>query len=127
MKAPVWTDRTVEEIIGELLRIGVLFAGAIVLAGGILYVIQYGRTLARYAAFDGNRAELHSILPVIKGALGFDSRALIQLGVLLLIATPIARVAFSIVAFGMERDWTYVWITLAVFGILMLSLFGPIP
>jgi uncharacterized membrane protein len=127
MKAPMWTDQTVEEAVGELLRIGVLLAGAIVLAGGILYVIQYGGTLGNYASFDAHRAEWRGVVPVVKRAFGFDSRALIQLGLLLLIATPIARVAFSIIAFGLERDWTFVWITLVVFGILMLSLFGPIP
>jgi len=127
MKMAVWTDRKVEEIIGDLLRFGILLAGAVVLIGGILYVMRYGRVPVHYGAFDANRGELRSLFPVIKGALHFDSRAVIQLGVLLLIATPVARVLFSIVAFGMERDWTYVWITVIVLAILMVSLFGYIP
>jgi uncharacterized membrane protein len=47
-----------------------------------------------------------------------------QLGLLLLIATPIARVAFSAVAFAIEGDKMYVLFTLIVFGVLLYSLFG---
>ena len=48
-------------------------------------------------------------------------RALIQLGLLLLIATPVARVAFSVFAFERQRDWTYVGITLFVLAVLRLQ------
>lgn len=51
-------------------------------------------------------------------------RALIQLGLLLLIATPVSRVAFSVFAFERQRDWTYVGITLAVLAVLVYSLAG---
>ena len=121
----VWTDQRVETIIGNLLRTGVLLSGAIVLFGGILYLIQYGHVSAHYSGFNANRAEMHAVGPVIRQALHLDSRAIIQVGLLLLIATPVVRVAFSIAAFAMERDWLYVWITLVVFAILMFSLFGP--
>jgi uncharacterized membrane protein len=47
-----------------------------------------------------------------------------QLGLLLLIATPIARVMFSAVAFAMERDRMYVGFTLIVLAVLLYSLFG---
>jgi uncharacterized membrane protein len=45
-----------------------------------------------------------------------------QLGLLLLIATPIARVAFSIFAFALERDWLYVGLTTVVFAVLLFSI-----
>ena len=121
----VWTDQRVETIIGNLLRTGVLLSGAIVLFGGILYLIQYGHVSAHYSGFNANRAELHAVGPVIRQAFHLDSRAIIQLGLLLLIATPVVRVAFSIAAFALERDWLYVWVALIVFAILMFSLFGP--
>jgi uncharacterized membrane protein len=50
------------------------------------------------------------------------SRGLIQLGLLLLIATPVARVAFSVLAFAEQRDWLYVSITLVVLAVLVYSL-----
>ena len=121
----VWTDQRVETIIGNLLRTGVLLSGAIVLFGGILYLIQYGHVSAHYSGFDANRAELHAVGPVIRQAFHLDSRAIIQLGLLLLIATPVVRVAFSIAAFALERDWLYVCVALIVFAILMFSLFAP--
>lgn len=127
MKMPLWTDQGVEVIIGDLLRTGVLLSGIIIFAGGSLYLIHDGQTPVHYGQFDPNRAELRSVVPVIKGAFGLDPRAIIQMGLLLLIATPVARVLFSIVAFAMERDWTYVWITVIVLGILTFSLFGPMP
>jgi uncharacterized membrane protein len=51
-------------------------------------------------------------------------RSIIQFGLLLLIATPVARVLISAVAFALQRDRTYVLITLAVLGVLLLSLWG---
>ena len=58
------------------------------------------------------------------GALHLSGGAIIQLGLLILIATPVARVAFSAVAFAIERDYLYVWITLFVLAVLLYSLLG---
>lgn len=52
------------------------------------------------------------------------SRAIIQFGILVLIATPIARVAFSLAAFLREKDWMYTLFTLVVLLVLMYSLVG---
>ncbi len=49
------------------------------------------------------------------------SQAIVMLGLLMLIATPVARVAFSIVAFALERDRLYVTITLVVLSLLIVS------
>ena len=51
-------------------------------------------------------------------------RSLIQFGLLLLIATPIARVAFSVIAFAVERDRLYVAFTIVVLMVLVWSLSG---
>jgi uncharacterized membrane protein len=50
--------------------------------------------------------------------------AVIQLGLLLLVATPVARVIFSVFAFAWERDWLYVLLTLIVLAVLLYSLFA---
>jgi uncharacterized membrane protein len=47
-----------------------------------------------------------------------DAGAIIQLGILLLIATPIARVAFALLAFAIERDRLYICISLTVLAVL---------
>jgi uncharacterized membrane protein len=52
------------------------------------------------------------------------AKGIIQFGLLFLIATPIARVAFSVIAFALQRDRVYVSVTLIVLGLLLYSLVG---
>jgi uncharacterized membrane protein len=115
-------DTKVEIIVGRLLQAGVLLAAAIVLFGGVLYLREAAGQMTHYHTFRGVAEPLKSIGGVVKGAIALDAQSVIQLGLLVLIATPIARVAFSIVAFALERDWLYVGLTFVVFGVLMYSL-----
>jgi uncharacterized membrane protein len=119
-----WSDEQVEKIIGSLLRSGVIAAGIVVLAGGISYLIRYGANLPDYSVFQEVPAEFRSVGGIITAAFAFRSRGLIQLGLLLLIATPVARVTFSIFAFALQRDRIYIVITLIVLGVLIYSLAG---
>jgi uncharacterized membrane protein len=119
-----WTDEQVDQVIGTLLRSGVIIAGLVVLMGGILYLIRYGATSPDYRVFRGEPADLRSLSGIVSDALSFRTRGIIQFGLLLLIATPVARVAFSVLAFVLQRDRTYVVITLIVFAVLMYSLIG---
>ena len=119
-----WTDEAVETVIGNLLRAGVLLSAGVVLSGGILYLWNNGRATVDLATFRGEPRELRQLGAIVSGAFELDSRAIIQVGLLLLIATPVARVAFSIWAFAAERDWTYVVITTIVLVVLLYSLFG---
>ena len=119
-----WTDRDVEGIIGNLLRAGVLLAAVVVLAGGLVYISHHGLERADYRVFHGEPQDLKELRGIFAGALKFQGRGIIQLGLLLLIATPIARVAFSIVGFAVERDRMYVGFTVLVLAILMYSLVG---
>jgi uncharacterized membrane protein len=102
-----WGDRQLEIVLGNLLRAGVLLSAAIVLAGACVYLSRHAHEHANYRVFINGRG-----------------RGLIQLGLLFLIATPIARVAFSIVGFAMERDRMYVVFTVIVLAILLYSLLG---
>jgi uncharacterized membrane protein len=115
-------DKRAEEIIGKLLRGGVLLAAFVVLLGGMLYLRQSAHSQSDYRTFLGVPAQLKTIPAVLRGAAGLNPEAIIQLGLLLLIATPIARVAFSIAAFALERDWLYVSLTFVVLGVLLYSL-----
>ncbi len=119
-----WTDQRVEEIIGNLLRAGVLLAGAVVLAGGVLYLHSYGHREAAYKIFYGEPENLRSLHAIVRGAFHGNSRAIIQFGLVLLIATPVARVIFAAAAFAMERDRRYVVVSLIVLATLMYSLLG---
>jgi uncharacterized membrane protein len=117
-----WQDKRVDEIIGTLLRTGVILAAAVVLIGGIFYLARYGSLPAHYAVFQGEPGELSHVSAILRDAFARHPRGIIQFGLLLLIATPVARVIFSVFAFAWERDWTYVVITLIVLALLLCSL-----
>lgn len=115
-------DAKVEQIIGEMLRVGVLLAAFVVLIGGVMYLHSAAHQPRDFTAFHGVPDALKSIPGVLHGTGALDAQAIIQLGLLLLIATPIARVLFSVGAFALERDWLYVGLTLVVLGVLLFSL-----
>jgi uncharacterized membrane protein len=124
-KAPAgWNDTRIEIIVGILLRTGVILAAAVVLFGAVLYLTHYGHEIPDYRAFHGEPESLKRPVDIFHGVMQLSARAIIQLGLLLLIATPVARVLFSAIAFAIERDWMYVGVTAIVFVVLMFSLFG---
>ncbi|HUA85667.1 MAG TPA: DUF1634 domain-containing protein [Bryobacteraceae bacterium] len=116
------TDERLEIIVANLLRSGVMTAAAVVLGGGIVYVLRHGGEIASYSPFRGEPGEYRVVSSIVRGAFAGNPRAIIQLGLLLLIATPVARVAISIVGFALEKDRTYIVITTLVLAILLFSL-----
>ena len=120
-----WTDERVEAWIGSVLQLGVALAAVVASVGAVFFLARYGARPADYRTFHGVPAGLDSVGGVLRGALGLRSRWIIQLGLLLLIATPIARVALSLVAFALQRDRTYVVVTALVLALLLFSLIGP--
>lgn len=121
------SDQRIDLIMSRLLRTGVLLSAIFVLAGGVLYLVRHPTPVTDYHHFQGEPAEFRTVPGIFHEALAGHGRGLIQLGLLLLIATPIARVAFSVVAFLYERDWLYALVTLIVLGLLFFSLFGAHP
>jgi uncharacterized membrane protein len=119
-----WTDRNVEEIVGNLLRVGVIVAGVVVSIGGAVYLVRHGMEHADYHVFRGEPTDLRSVRGIVQSAVHGRGRGIIQLGLLLLIATPIARVAFSMFGFAAERDRMYVGFTAIVLAVLLYSLVG---
>jgi uncharacterized membrane protein len=109
-------------MVGTLLRAGVALAAAVVFLGGALYLLRHGAAEPHFAVFRGEPSDLRSLSGIVRDAIDLQSRGVIQLGLLLLIATPIARVAFSLVAFAGERDVVYVIVTAIVLGVLVWGL-----
>jgi uncharacterized membrane protein len=119
-----WSDQKIEVVVGDLLRAGVMLSAFVVLIGAVLYLLRHGSSPVEFRVFHGEPAELRSIHGVIRDTVALRARGIIQLGLLLLIATPIARVAFSIFAFAKEGDRMYVIFTVMVFLVLMFSILG---
>ncbi len=118
------TDVDVQHAVGNLLRAGVLLAAAVVLVGGAVYLWRHGQGTADYRVFRSEPFYLDRFGGIVRDALSGSGRGIIQLGLLLLVATPIARVAFTAVAFAFERDRTYVLVALLVLSLLLKSLLG---
>ena len=119
-----WTDQQVEEAVGNLLRGGVILAAVVVLIGGVIYLFRHGTAVPDYQVFHGEPADLRRVSGILQDALALQGRGVIQCGLLLLTATPIARVLFALVAFAWQRDRTYVLVTLLVLTVLLYSLTG---
>jgi uncharacterized membrane protein len=119
-----WDDQHIEVIIGILLRTGVLLSAAVVAIGGIVYLVRHGHAIASFRVFHGDTLPLRTLPGIFHATLQLRGQAIIQLGLLVLIATPVARVLFSAIAFALQRDRLYVVLTLAVLVILSYSLFG---
>jgi uncharacterized membrane protein len=117
-------DQRMDEVIGHLLRAGVTLASAVVLLGGIIFLARHGMEKPHYGAFRGEPETLRTVGAILRASVTLQGRAIIQLGLLILVATPIARVAFSVVAFAVQRDWLYVAVTIAVLSVLLYSLAG---
>lgn len=119
-----WTDKKIENIVANLLRAGVLISALVVLLGAAIYLARHGFSHPDYHIFHGEPVELRGLRGILAQATDLRSRGMIQLGLLLLVATPVARVAFSVWGFAEERDWMYVTFTLIVLVILLYSLLG---
>jgi uncharacterized membrane protein len=116
-------DKRLEVVIGHTLRIGVITAAVIVLIGGILYLVENASTRPHYQTFHAASKSSDNLSGIVQNIRDLNSAGIIQLGLLVLIATPILRVIFSVIAFALERDILYVVATLIVLTVLLYSVF----
>lgn len=119
-----WTDHEIEQVIGRLLQVGVLAASALVLVGGALLLLRHGAEPTALSVFHGAASHLRSVGGAFRGLLDGNPRAIVQFGIVLLIATPVARVALTLAAFAVQRDRLYVALTALVLALLLFGLFS---
>lgn len=113
-----------DNIIGNLLRTGVGLAAALVFTGGVIYLFRHGAETPGYAVFRGEPADLRTLTGILHDVQSLRGRGIIQFGLLVLIATPVARVAFLAYIFARQRDRLYTAVALSVLALLAYSLFG---
>lgn len=104
--------RKINALVHQLLIVG-LAAAAVLMVAGVLLGLFTGQGL------PDAMVPLSDLLAELAR---FNPAAFISLGLLALIATPILRVAGSIVGFAIERDWRYALITTVVLIIVILSI-----
>jgi len=115
------TDKQLESSIAHMLLTGVIVSALLVFFGGVLYLHNGSRAVPDYRHFRLTSPVLRSVAGIVHGAMALEPDSVIQLGILLLIATPVARVVFCIVGFLQQRDRLYAVIGTAVLCILMYS------
>ena len=115
-------DKDMQVIIGWILRAGVIISMAVVFIGGAVYLYRHGHSSPDYHEFKKVPYFIHDTEGIINGVLNLKGQAIIQLGILLLIATPIARVVFSAIGFILEKDRLYTLITFFVLFIIVVSM-----
>jgi uncharacterized membrane protein len=119
MRAP--TDRDLDLSIAAMLGFGVSLAALVVLAGGLLSLRHPWSAIPDYSHFHANPT-LQTFTGLSHGVRLLSPESIIQLGLILLIATPVARVIFCLVGFARQRDPLYVAISSIVLAILLYSL-----
>jgi len=118
-------DYDIEQFIGLQLRYGVIIASLVVLAGGILYLCTTGNIpMPHYQEFIGEKAGFSTAHQIWNGVSNLNPKGIIELGVVILIATPILRIFFSLIGFMLEKDKLYTAITFLVLCVMLFSVFG---
>lgn len=114
-----------QQLIGTTLRVGVMTACTIALVSGLYYLIRHGmEPMPDYRVFHGEPSSLTSLSGIFGGLLHFEAKNWIQLGVLVLMLTPIIRILLSLIDFAREKDWLYVSITAIVFLVIISNSLG---
>jgi uncharacterized membrane protein len=120
-----WADKDIEQLVGRMLRYGVITASTIVLLGGVIFLVQHGQaSMPSYRHFTGESAGYTTFEGILQGTLDLNAKGIIQFGVMVLIATPISRIIFSLIGFALEKDKLYVVITLIVLCVMLFSTIG---
>jgi uncharacterized membrane protein len=129
MNAVLGAKTKLQRMIGTTLRIGIIAASVTGIVGGVIFLAAHGGRQVSFHVFEGATSPYTSPWQILRQAVAWQSGdhanqglAITQVGILLLMLTPIIRVAFSIVAFAMERDRAYIAITSTVLAILVGSL-----
>lgn len=110
------------ELIGNTLRIGVFTACIIALLGGIYYLATTsGHPVPDYATFHKGAVSYTTFEGIVRGAFSLSATEWMQLGVVVLMLTPIMRVVLSLVDFSIQRDWLYMAITAIVLVVIIVN------
>jgi Predicted membrane protein len=117
-------DRNIEAFLGSLLKVGIIVSGSIVAFGAIIFLVRHGSEKTNYHTFTPDIFNFSDFKGLFEGVIAFRSASIMELGILLLIATPVLRVLFSIFAFAYEKDYMYVIFTVIVLTVLIFSYFS---
>ncbi|MFP5267943.1 MAG: DUF1634 domain-containing protein [Acidobacteriota bacterium] len=116
------SDHELELSVAGMLRFGVTAAAVVSIFGGLLYLRQPHASISRFQKFNAGGPGLRTISGIWQGTVHLDPRSMIQFGLVLLIATPVARVVFCVIGFARQKDRLYVLVSSIVLLVLLYSL-----
>lgn len=116
------TDQDVDISVAKMLRFGITLAAIVVFSGGVLYLRHPWSPTPNYSHFHAAGPELSTISGIFSGLLHLHPKSIIQFGLLLLIATPVARVVFCVIGFARQKNRLYVLVSSIVLLVLIYSL-----
>ena len=120
-------NKKMQQLISSTLRVGVMTACCIAILSGTYYLICHGsEPIPNYYTFHGEPSSLTSLSGIFTGVFHFQAANWIQLGVLVLMLTPITRIILSLFDFAHQRDCLYVTITAIVFLVILSNSLGGI-
>jgi uncharacterized membrane protein len=122
---PAEETHKIELILSWILRIGVSVSLAVITFGLIISFVHhptYNTTASELGPLTSVGATFpHTLHQTWRSLRDFRGQAIVVAGLLLLILTPVMRVAVSVLSFMYEKDWPFVWITLVVLTLLIVS------
>ncbi|MBB1138434.1 DUF1634 domain-containing protein [Myroides sp. WP-1] len=122
MSTTKFTDNQLQNIIGNVLRYGVLSALTVTLLGGIILLAKDAQQVVSFSTFVEKDQNLFVVFQtILQGVKEWDGASIIFLGILLLFLTPALRLLLSLFSFILEKDKLYVVITLIVIAVIILS------
>jgi uncharacterized membrane protein len=108
-------------VISAVLIVGVAISALLLLIGFVgALAVGWNGSLSGAASTSAAATDFSGVLP---GLAALRPIAIAQAGLLVLLATPVVRVAASVAGFALDGDRLYAAITLAVLAILLLSIF----
>jgi len=116
------TDQDLDISVAAMLRFGIILAAVVVFAGGALYLRHPWTPIPNYSHFRSDGHSLSTISGIFDGLIHLHPQSIIQFGLLLLIATPVARVVLCVIGFARQRDRLYVLVSSVVLLVLIYSL-----
>ncbi len=114
-----FTDIDLNQSVGNLLRLGVMVSVVISLLGFAKLFSEGFEMPTDYSRLEVPDHEIWSAF--FSALMRLEGIAIIQLGILMLIFTPLLRIIFAMVGYFREKDYTYVVISLLVILIMVIS------
>jgi uncharacterized membrane protein len=118
------SEKLLDVLISNVLRGGLIVASSLMICGGIIYFWHATTTPAEFGHFVLEPTQLRTLPGIIALALKGDGEGIMQLAVVVLLATPFLRVVASLFMFLREKDWKFVVVSLVVLCVLLYSLFA---